>query len=200
MQGVLTIIPTSGAVSSKELAAPPTLQDLVTGIGGGYIEIVPGFTRYEGKRCVAFCDEDGKRKQQPFNFLATSLWENACGVVSLFQRQKIPEPWIRPGDLCCGRRAVIRHVESAAEIKRRVRHLAKRLVRPLDPNGRMWRPQVEDHAREVFACPRQETGLIAADRSDRAVDDLDARLAQHHPRPFQKLDEPPWRNVLLADQ
>jgi hypothetical protein len=74
VRGVLTIIPTSGAVSSKELAAPPALQDLQGGLGGGYIELVPYFTKYEGKPCVAFCDEDGKRKGLPINQRATALW------------------------------------------------------------------------------------------------------------------------------
>lgn len=73
MRGVLTIIPVSGAVSSKELAAPPALQDLQGGVGG-YIELVPHFTRYQGKDCVAFCDEDGKRKGLPVNTHASTLW------------------------------------------------------------------------------------------------------------------------------
>jgi Domain of unknown function (DUF3846) len=75
MKGRLTIIPVgSGAVSSQELAAPPALKDLQARIGGGYIEIVPGFKRYMGKPCVAFCDEDGKRKKMPVNIHATELW------------------------------------------------------------------------------------------------------------------------------
>lgn len=73
MRGLLTIIPVSGAVSSKELAAPPALQDLQGGVGG-YIQLVPYFTRYEGQPCVAFCDEDGKRKGLPINQRATELW------------------------------------------------------------------------------------------------------------------------------
>ncbi|HEY1878292.1 MAG TPA: DUF3846 domain-containing protein [Caulobacteraceae bacterium] len=74
MRGVLTIIPVQGAVSSKELAAPVALKDLKDGIGGGYVEAVPSFKAYQGERCVAFCDEDGKRKQMPVNQRATLLW------------------------------------------------------------------------------------------------------------------------------
>jgi hypothetical protein len=75
MRGALTIIPVGdGAVSSKELAAPPRLEDLQAGVGGGYIEVVPSFTRFVGQPCVAFCDEDGKRKQMPVNMRATELW------------------------------------------------------------------------------------------------------------------------------
>lgn len=74
MKGRLTIIPPTGAVSSQELAAPPRLEDLQGGVGGGYIEIVPGFNRFHGRKCVAFCDEDGKRKELSSNPRATELW------------------------------------------------------------------------------------------------------------------------------
>lgn len=74
MRGVLTIIPVSGAVSSKELAAPPALQDLQAGVGGD-IELVPYFTRYQGKPCVAFCNEHGKlHLALPLNVAATQAW------------------------------------------------------------------------------------------------------------------------------
>ena len=80
MKGALIIIPTgAGAVSSKELAAPPALEDLKAAIGGGYIEAVPGFTRFKGKPCVAFCDEDGKRKNMLVNGIATELWYEQVG-------------------------------------------------------------------------------------------------------------------------
>ena len=73
MKGALTIIPVSGAVSSKELAAPPALADLQGGVGGN-IEIVPYFTRYEDKPAVAFCNEEGKLHGLPVNQRATKLW------------------------------------------------------------------------------------------------------------------------------
>ena len=79
MRGVLTIIPASGAASSQELVAPPALEALKAGIGGGYIERVPGWTHYESKPCVAFCDEDGKRKRLPVNMRATELWYKSVG-------------------------------------------------------------------------------------------------------------------------
>jgi hypothetical protein len=74
VKGRLTIIPPQGAVSSKELAAPARLEDLQAGLGGGYIELVPGFTRYMGKPCVAFCDEEGKLNGLPYNVRASELW------------------------------------------------------------------------------------------------------------------------------
>jgi hypothetical protein len=75
MRGVLTIIPVGeAAVIRKELAAAPHLEDLQSWIGGGFIELVPYFTKFEGKPCVAFCDEDGKHKGMPANTRATDLW------------------------------------------------------------------------------------------------------------------------------
>jgi hypothetical protein len=54
-----------------------TMHDAV----GGFIEAVPGFLSIEHdgavRRCVAFCDEDGKRKKSPINVLATDLWHRA---------------------------------------------------------------------------------------------------------------------------
>ena len=50
---------------------------------GGYIEVIPHFVTIEhagGKRrCVAFCNEDGKRLDLPRNPGADRLWERAMG-------------------------------------------------------------------------------------------------------------------------
>jgi hypothetical protein len=73
VKGRLTIIPVEGTVSSKELAAPVALEDLQGGVGGD-IELVPYFTKYEGRRCVAFCHEEGKLIGLPINPRATALW------------------------------------------------------------------------------------------------------------------------------
>jgi len=74
VRGLLTIVQIGGAVSSQELTAPPALADLRAGIGGGYIELVPYFSKYGRWRCVAFCEEDGKLKGLPINDHATALW------------------------------------------------------------------------------------------------------------------------------
>ena len=61
--------------------ASPTLDELKTAIGGGYLEAVPGFysMAYAGTvmNAVAMCDEDGKRKELPVNEGATFAWEAA---------------------------------------------------------------------------------------------------------------------------
>jgi hypothetical protein len=63
------------------LVGVPNLEVLKAAIGGGYLEQVPGFTAFEVRgemrTCVAFCDEDGKRKGLPFNRPATVLWAEA---------------------------------------------------------------------------------------------------------------------------
>lgn len=60
-------------------------DELQAAIGGGWLEIVPNFTtiKHDGKirRCVAFCDEEGKlaRGRGPLlpNEAATYRWELA---------------------------------------------------------------------------------------------------------------------------
>jgi hypothetical protein len=55
------------------------LQWLKDGIGGGYLELVPYFKSIRHadtmRNCVAFCDEDGKRKNLPYNAIATGWWD-----------------------------------------------------------------------------------------------------------------------------
>lgn len=62
----------------EELTTAPTLELLKAGVGGGYIEVVPGFRTivHCGVRhdCVAFCDENGKINGQPINLIATNIW------------------------------------------------------------------------------------------------------------------------------
>lgn len=64
-----------------EFQRPPTLEELKTAIGGGYLELVPSFRSipYGGvvMDCIAFCDEDGKRKQLDVNNMATIAWDAA---------------------------------------------------------------------------------------------------------------------------
>ena len=66
-------------VSSQHLDKIPDLEQLKAGLDGGRLEVVPQFTRFAGKPCVAFCDEEGKLKNLPFNPTAHILWEAAAG-------------------------------------------------------------------------------------------------------------------------
>ena len=76
----MLVIPPDGPLQATEFTAPldlPVLQKAV----GGYLETVPLFhsIMHGGKlhRCVAFCDEDGKRKELPLNDLACAAWDAA---------------------------------------------------------------------------------------------------------------------------
>jgi hypothetical protein len=64
----------------KILAELPSLEILNYGVGGN-IEIVPGFTRFGGRACIAFCNEEGKMYGFPPNHLAQMLWEQNVGHV-----------------------------------------------------------------------------------------------------------------------
>ena len=80
MRGTILIFkPHADAPEVTTVDVPPDLQLLKTAIGGGYLEVVPRFNRigHDGvkHRCVAFCDEDGKLKQLPYNRAATMLWD-----------------------------------------------------------------------------------------------------------------------------
>jgi hypothetical protein len=63
--------------SSQDAELLTALQKIV----GGYIEAVPHFTTFPFngglQRCRAFCNEDGKREQLPYNRFATARWQQA---------------------------------------------------------------------------------------------------------------------------
>jgi hypothetical protein len=46
---------------------------------GGLIEIVPRFNSFDGRTCVAFCNEEGKMRKLQVNHLAHALWEKSIG-------------------------------------------------------------------------------------------------------------------------
>jgi len=71
--------------------AAPSLQFVQKHVGG-YIEPVPFFITYRGQRCVAFCDEHGKRKGLAVNEAANALWA-MCAV---------PSPFALAGDVLVG--------------------------------------------------------------------------------------------------
>jgi hypothetical protein len=66
MRGTLLIYTNDGRRIVRKVDGAPTLALLKAAIGGGYLEVVPhwGKIDYDGQlyRCVAFCDEDGKRR------------------------------------------------------------------------------------------------------------------------------------------
>jgi hypothetical protein len=73
---LITVHP-DGKIEEEELIKVPNLGQLQR-IVGGYIELIPYFSTYEGRTCIAFCNENGKPKGLPANRPAQELWEIAC--------------------------------------------------------------------------------------------------------------------------
>lgn len=84
---MLIIRPSESRPETKLYNQAPTLDELRTAIGGGWLELVPYFNTIGVKPpnsaaatvmdCIAFCDEEGKLKHAPFNEDATSAWEQS---------------------------------------------------------------------------------------------------------------------------
>lgn len=78
MNGTLTIIRPNGQREEATFTQALPLEALQTAVGG-FIEIVPHFNTFEGKRAVAFCNEEGKLHGLQHNTHATRLWLNRHG-------------------------------------------------------------------------------------------------------------------------
>jgi len=78
MRGTITIIQPDGTISQKDIDSIPDVSEFQAAVGG-YIETVPYFEKYNGKRCVAFCHEEGKLEGLPTNRHAMAAWEAALG-------------------------------------------------------------------------------------------------------------------------
>ena len=81
MRGTMLTIPAQGPLTRENLSAPPDLAKLQK-IVGGYIQAVPylrSFVDDDGKavRCVALCNQNGKRKKLPINTRANHIWTAA---------------------------------------------------------------------------------------------------------------------------
>lgn len=76
----LIVIKTDGAVSYEPLTAVPDAEKLHDAVGG-YLELVPMFTRLGETPCVAFCHEEGKLVNLPVNHLANMLWAESLGFM-----------------------------------------------------------------------------------------------------------------------
>lgn len=70
----LTTIHIDGSVTTQDVAKVK-LDDLQR-IVGGYIELIPQFPAWEGKRCRAYCNEEGLLKGMLVNQRATQHWRS----------------------------------------------------------------------------------------------------------------------------
>lgn len=84
MRGKLTIIGVDGVVTTTEVTTSPTLEQMQEAVGG-YIERVPYLDSYQDVPCIAFCNEEGKNKNMPYNPTAQQIWVEAV-------RKTIPSP------------------------------------------------------------------------------------------------------------
>ena len=82
MQGTLTIIDAYGGTTVKHYTTPIPLEHLKKAVGG-YLEVVPLFSRFGGKKCVAFCNEEGKLDGLPLNLTASALWIESVRQLSI---------------------------------------------------------------------------------------------------------------------
>lgn len=82
-KGTAIVIKTDGETERHEFDAAPSLEWLQAAVGG-YIEKVPMFLVYmDGAvphNCVAYCNEEGKIQNLPFNPLASRMWAAGAGI------------------------------------------------------------------------------------------------------------------------
>lgn len=71
----LTVLKPDGSRVETFHDKSPGLEVLQKAVGG-YIETIPLFTKFEGRRCTVYGNEEGKLKEAPFNLPATKLWQN----------------------------------------------------------------------------------------------------------------------------
>lgn len=76
MKGKMTVIQPNHTRTVTEFTRPIKLNEMADALNGGFLETVPLFTKFEGEKCVAFTDEEGKIKQLAVNLEACELWYN----------------------------------------------------------------------------------------------------------------------------
>jgi len=77
-KGKMIILKADGTRVEEEHSLCPKINALQAGVGGN-IETVPYFNKFEGKPCVAYCNEEGKLWGLPTNITATLLWKQQVG-------------------------------------------------------------------------------------------------------------------------
>lgn len=69
----INVLKANGDLEIHDFETEPTLEQLQRMVGG-FIEIVPGFNKYLGADCEAYCNEDGIRLNLPRNEQASRQW------------------------------------------------------------------------------------------------------------------------------
>lgn len=78
MNGRMVILHAKGGETTKDYTDTVPLADLQAAVGG-YIQLVPGFRKFRGQYCVAFCNEEGKLHGMEVNMEATISWWKGSG-------------------------------------------------------------------------------------------------------------------------
>lgn len=83
MKHLLTIIPSNPTMelSTQVVEAPGGAVELklLQRMVDGFIEPVVNLDDYNGQPAIAWCNEDGRSKNLPFNHRATELWRKCLG-------------------------------------------------------------------------------------------------------------------------
>lgn len=90
----LTIIKADGTTETQTVAKAAE-YDAINKAVGGFIEAVPHFEKYQGRKCDAFVNEEGRLLDLPLNPQGTKLWLEAMGYG---EGKPIPEGtfWYKP--------------------------------------------------------------------------------------------------------
>ena len=73
MRGKMAVIAYNGDTTYRVCSEPPPYEVLKELIDG-YIELVPGFNKFQDEHCIAYCNEEGKLLGLQRNDMATKLW------------------------------------------------------------------------------------------------------------------------------
>ena len=73
MRGYGIILKVDGTVEKRIFKNAEILEELQE-IVGGWIEAVPGWDKFEGRKCWVVCNEEGKNEGLDINTNATMLW------------------------------------------------------------------------------------------------------------------------------
>ena len=73
------IINPDGTTERRIVSKAESYASLSRGVDG-YIETIPHLSHFEGRRCTAYCNEEGRITGMPFNAPATKLWRTVLAL------------------------------------------------------------------------------------------------------------------------
>jgi hypothetical protein len=70
----ITVMSPEGEISKFEYNEVPSLGMFRAWLDG-HLEVVPYWEKFNGKKCVVFCNEEGKLERLPVNDYADHMWK-----------------------------------------------------------------------------------------------------------------------------